>query len=112
MINAGKMDRQIIIEEKSVTRDDFGAETVIWQDVATVWAEVLPISGREVFNAGKIFAEATTLFRIRWRSGLTEDMRISYGGQYYGVSYLREVGRRELLEITASRIDASQRNPG
>lgn len=101
-MQAGKLDRRITIQEPVISQDDYGEPVVTgWADVATVWAQVVPVSGREYFDATAVRAEKTTRFRIRWRSGLTEAMRIVYDGRNYDIRSIVELGRREGLEIRA-----------
>ena len=58
-----------------------GADATEWQDVATVWAAVEPIAGREFFAAAQAQSEVTHRVRIRCRSGVRADMRVSFGGR-------------------------------
>ena len=35
----GKMDRRIVIEQPTVTKDDWNYDVVTWTTLATVWAD-------------------------------------------------------------------------
>jgi SPP1 family predicted phage head-tail adaptor len=96
-----QMDRRIVIETPTETQDSTGAAVATWTTLATVWAEVRPMTGKETFTADQVLGDATSIFIIRYRSDITDKMRISYGGNYYDIRYAREIGRREGLEITA-----------
>lgn len=101
-MQAGKLDRRITIQEPVVSQDGYGEPIATrWSDVATVRAQVIPVSGREYFDAAAVRAEKTTRFRIRWRRGVTETQRIVYDGRNYNIRSIVEIGRREGLEIAA-----------
>ena len=44
---AGRMRDRVVIQTKSATRDAYGAEVITWSTLATVWASVESIGGRE-----------------------------------------------------------------
>lgn len=106
---AGKRDRRITIERYSVTRSPAGAEVQTWSELATVFAEKLDLSDRERVAAAQVSAEITTRFRILYSRRVADvnpKDRISHAGRTYDIWGVKEIGRREGLEITAAaRID-------
>ena len=101
-MQAGRLDRRIIIQQKTVTFDSFGDETESWTELSTVWANVIVKSGRESFNNDQEIAERTVIFRIRYLSTVTERMRISYNSVFYDIESIKELGRREGMEISTT----------
>ena len=57
-IGAGTLARRIKIQRPSTVKDSLGAPSRTWIDVATVWADIQPLSGREAVIASRISAEA------------------------------------------------------
>jgi len=101
-MNAGRMDRRITLQRKSSSQDSFGQPIETWADISTVWAEVVPVSGNERFVSQQVIAEADTLFKIRYMSGLTPLDRVVYDGRTYDVKGVIEIGRRrEGMQIAA-----------
>ena len=98
----GRLDRLIVIEVDTPTRSASGEEKENWTTLATVWADVRPLRGREFFDAAAVQSEIDTKFRIRWRSDLTTAMRINYDGQLYDIHSIAELGRHSATEIMAS----------
>lgn len=101
---SGRLDRRITLLRKSVTTGDFNDEVVTWSPIATVWAEKKDISDRERLQARETTAEITTRFRIRWSQVVRyvdPEHRIEYDGRTYEIFSVKEVGRRDGLEITA-----------
>ena len=97
MISA-RMDRQITIQQQTVTYDDYGEPQTSWFDLATVWAEVRQQSARETWQAGKV-VETEMAFKIRYRNGVNETCRVVYDGINYDITGVREIGRRDGLEV-------------
>lgn len=102
-MKAGKLDRRITISVKSATRDSYGAEIIGWSTLATVWAEVLPISGREFFVAAQFVPEAQLKMRIRFREDFDETAKITYDNVEYDILYIAEIGRQDGLEILVKK---------
>ncbi len=96
---SGRLDRKITIQELTTTNDEYGEPVESWSDLATVWAEVKQQSAREMWESGKV-SEVEMMFRIRYRSGIDTTNRISYDGDTYDITGVREIGRRDGLEIT------------
>ncbi len=106
--NPGLMDRRITIQSATEAQATDGYPAKTWANISTtptMWAEVVPLRGRERFDAQQINAEVDTLFRTRYRSDLTEQMRVVYDSTPYDITALTEIGRQQGLEIlTAARI--------
>lgn len=84
-MRAGTLRQRVTIQDKSVVRDTYGAETITWTEVATVWAAVEPLQGREYLEARQTTAEVSTRIRIRYRSGITPEMRVEFGTRVYEI---------------------------
>lgn len=101
MIEAGKLDRLISIERNTEIVRPSGGVTRSWTTVATVRAEIVQQSTDE-FLAGYGEAEkGTVVFRMRHVAGITTADRIAYGGDFYDIKQVVEIGRRYALELRA-----------
>jgi len=102
-LQAGKLDRQITLQEKVETTDSFGGIVVLYNTIATVWASVNDVRGRDFLAAQQAQSELTTRFRIRYRAGLDNLTRVMWKGKRYDViGYPKEIGRNEGIEIDAA----------
>lgn len=99
-------DRTIRIERATITQDPGSGENVeTWGDLATVQAGKHDVSDRERLAASEVQAELTTRFTIRWDStvaSVNPKDRVIFEGRTYNIVAVREIGRREGLEISAS----------
>lgn len=102
-MKSGKLDRRITIQNRIETQNSFGEAVISYGTFATVWAEVLPLSGRELFTAAQTFPEAQLKVRIRYLAGVTEKHRILHDGVSYDILHIAEMGRREGLEILVKK---------
>lgn len=93
-MRAGRLRHRVTIQEKSVTRDDYGAETITWTDVATVWASVEPLRGDEFLAMDRRGADVTTRIVMRYYDGVAPEMRVSWGSHTYDVRSVIDVEER------------------
>lgn len=93
-MRAGELRHRITIQRAVEVSDDLKTPTVTWQDVATVWAAVEPLSGREYLLAQNVNAELTVRIRIRYRPGVTPGMRVLYNGRVFDIQAVIDVEER------------------
>ena len=99
-LSASDLTQRVTLQSKAVTRAADGGEVITWSDVATVWAAVLPIRGREFFAAAQMQDATDVRVRIRYRTGVSRDMRIAHGSAHYDiVSVIDPENRHEELEL-------------
>lgn len=86
-MRAGRLRKRVTIQQKTtpVTQNTYGEEAPVWETVATVWASVEPLRGREFLEARREGAEVTTRIVMRYQSGIAPEMRATYDGHTYDV---------------------------
>lgn len=109
MLAAGRLDRRITLQRKTVTRSASGEPSETWATLAAVWAHKLPMTGREFYTAAgaQIASEETARWRIRWLAGLTVQDRILEGAKVWEIRNVAEIGRAEGVELTAQAVAQS-----
>ncbi|MEW8997903.1 MAG: phage head closure protein [Thermoanaerobacter sp.] len=106
-MNPGLLRHRITLQKFMVITDPDGFTTQQWQDVATVWAAIENLHGREYWEAATVQAENTVKFTIRYRPDVTNDMRIVFRGQMYEITAIDNIKyRNEFLEIKAVALNA------
>lgn len=98
-MRAGKLDRTIVIQRATTIVDDYGTPTEGWATIATVRAQLIQASTAEFLAAYGNGSETATVFRIRHRDGLAVADRISHQGAIYDLKEIKELGRRDGLEL-------------
>lgn len=88
-----KYNKRIILQNKSsdYETDEEGNPLEPWQDVVKVWATVNPLRGREFWQAASVNAENTIRVEIRYRKGITSNMRILYGERILEITNVIDV---------------------
>lgn len=100
-MRAGKLDRFITIERKSETVSDSGSVVAAWTEIATTRAEIVKASADEFLTGFGEAERGTTVFRLRYRDGVTTADRIIFDGIAHDIKEIVEIGRRRGLEIRA-----------
>lgn len=73
MLAAGRLRHRVTIQQdQGTSRDDNGEHIEDYQDLATVWAEVKPLSGRELWAARQTQSEVTHRVTVRYSSALAD----------------------------------------
>lgn len=93
--SAGDLDQRIRIEAKTRVEDEGGGSVEAWAPVATAWAKVWPVSGRERAEAQQVQAATLMRFKVRRRGDLDTGMRIVWQGKAHNIRFVADAGRRE-----------------
>lgn len=102
-MRSGELDKSIAIQTNTPVQDAFGEPIDSWATTVTVAAKVMPTRGGERFTAQQYVGRTVVTFKIRWRTTPpTVKNRIVYDGRTYDITDVRELGRREGLEIDAT----------
>jgi SPP1 family predicted phage head-tail adaptor len=104
-MRAGDLDRRITIQRRVVTSGPFNEPIVTFELLAEIWADVRQQGGAEFLKAETIIAQRRVVFCIRWLAGVTALDRVVYEGRSHNVTEVRELGRREGLELYATVMD-------
>jgi SPP1 family predicted phage head-tail adaptor len=99
-ITAGRLRHRIEIQAPVIEQDEVTGEMqTTWASVAFTWAEIVPSSGHEFMAAGAEQSEVRGRITIRYRDGMSADMRILHRGNYYNILAIlpdAESGREHL----------------
>src|SRR5690554_1229994 len=98
-MRSGSLDRRVTLERFTVTEDEYGGDVEAWVTLATVFAEVRQQGGKEFLAAAQETASRRVVFFIRYYPGLTVQDRVAYDGRNHDVVEVREIGRRDGVEL-------------
>lgn len=104
-MNIGPLDRKITIQKQTATRGTAGGQSITWPTYHSCWAQKVEKAGNEAINNQATVATNQTTFFIRYKSGITENMRIVYDSENYWITFIKEHGRYAFLEIKAEKRD-------
>ena len=83
--NPGRLDRRVVLQYKSVTRDSVGGEVISWTNGATVWAAKVPVGGGRFFNAEAKQYDSSLQYVIRHRTDVETGWRLVHGDDVFEV---------------------------
>lgn len=95
-MNAGRLNRRIVIQQRLATENELGERVSGWQTVATVWANVIHKSGLETVRSDVEMSLVNASIRIRYRTDINSGMRVKLGSDIYDIQsvVLDQVGRQ------------------
>lgn len=80
MIDAGLMTHRVTLQSPGTGGDGLDTALETWTDVATVWAQVQPLRGKEYTEARSLGSEAEVRIRIWYRADVTSAWRVLWRG--------------------------------
>ena len=105
MPDFGRYRERIVLQQKTLAANAIGEQAEMWATLATVWANVRPMSGRELVRAGAVMTETVWIIRIRHRSDVTTQIRATWRGKTLEfVSVGDTAGSKMELEISAKEV--------
>jgi SPP1 family predicted phage head-tail adaptor len=98
----GEMRHRVTIEAEPTDPavNSLGEQPEGWAPVCVVWAAIETLSGRELYREVQVQPEATHKVEIRYRKGISSDMRIIHQGRKLNIYRVDDPGERhEKLEL-------------
>lgn len=105
-MRAGMLRHRVEIQRRAEALDEYGQDTEAWLPVATVWAAVESLRGRELETTATRLAEASHKIRIRYRTGVHPTMRVvGQDGRVFDIqAVLDPDDRRRELHLLAREV--------
>lgn len=102
-MRAGTLRRLVTIEQRSTAKDSANQVLEQWTQVAQVYADIQPVTGRETQAANGMVSVVSAQIDIRYRAGVTAAMRVRYGAQIYNVAAVLDLdSRHEITRLLCS----------
>ena len=103
-MDAGKLKHRVQIQAQNGAQDSVGQPDEDFATVATVWADVEPLNGREYFTAQQIVGEVTTRITMRYQPiidvvAVNERVRIVFEGLNYSIKNVIDVDMRHVTHV-------------
>lgn len=109
-MQAGKLRHRVTLQKlpDEPNRNTFGEEMdddSQWDDVATVWASVEPLSARERLTAQQLYGEVTGRIRMRYYPGLHPKMRAVFENRKFNIEGIVNKDERNIeLELMVTEL--------
>ncbi len=99
------MRYRITLQFPSDGVDDYGNAMDSWQDLATVWADIVPMSGREYLTASQATSETTFKIYIRYIENVNAKMRILYNNKIFEILAVLGDKRSGMLTLMCKEVE-------
>lgn len=93
--SAGAMRERIVVQQVTDASDGGGGYVKTWSTLATLYAYVKPLSGREPYTQGQISPIVQYEFTIRYRTGITPANRITWNGKIFNIRSVVNADERD-----------------
>lgn len=107
-MRAGSLRHRVTLQRFRCGRDAYGGPVEDWSDVATVWASLEAVNGREFFAGQQAQSEVTRRIRIRYRPDVTADMRVIHQGTVFNIVAPLPDNRGRELVLMCSEVSCEQ----
>ena len=93
-MDAGRLRERVTVQQAAESRNALGETVLSWSTYAERWASVEGVSAREALAAGQQDVTITHRVRMRYVSGMTQNMRIAWRSRTLNIVSLLEYGNR------------------
>jgi SPP1 family predicted phage head-tail adaptor len=107
-MQAGQLRKRILIQSPPTGQNAYGEPLTTWADVATVWAEITPLSARELFAAQAVQSETSHKITVRYRAEFANPktvagMRVVHSGRIFNITGAINIDERNrTVELSAT----------
>lgn len=97
---SSRLRQRLTLQKEIQTADGAGGYTRSWQDVADLWAEIIPLRGKEEFFAARLQSEVTHRILIRYRHGIDAGQRLTFESRAFHIRHIADAGTgSDILEL-------------
>jgi SPP1 family predicted phage head-tail adaptor len=105
MSNPALLSRRLALEAPVDSADGAGGVVRSFEAVATLWAEVTPVSAARALEADRLGARITHRIGIRFADDITTRHRFREGARIFRIVSVRDRdGRKRFLQIEAEEL--------
>ncbi|MGE4340357.1 MAG: phage head closure protein [Pigmentiphaga sp.] len=101
--SAGELNQRVTLRKEVKSDDGMGGNTSSWQDIATVWAKVRPMTGNEREHSDRLNAAANYLILIRDRSDVDENCVVTWKGTTFNIRFAKVDPRSRFLALECEK---------
>ena len=84
-LNSGKYRHKVVFQKLVESQDSYGQEDNIWVDDFEARVGIFPLTSKEYFDAQTLSNTVTHKVLLRYRTGVTSDMRLIFNGRIFNI---------------------------
>ena len=97
-LDAGILNKRIMLQKVVETSDGEGGYTEVWQDVKKCWAQIKPFGAKQVFEYKSLNVKATHRIKVRANIIVEENYRICYKTRTFEVLTVENEDEAEVVK--------------
>ena len=107
-LRAGQLNRRITLQRQSNAQDSYGGPVRTWLNVATIWADIQPLTGRELESAQRMASEVSHQIVVRYQAIFADTRQVAgyralYRSRIFNIhAALNDEERNVLVTLLAS----------
>lgn len=105
MISAGKLTDRVSILVPTTSQGQFGEQVTTWENVRTVWANVVYQRGVHALTAGEGWLTGSIAVTMRDNRTINDRCRLKWDGKTYMIESFNRSGRDGSITIVATKVD-------
>lgn len=90
-MDIGKLNKRITIKKFVDIEDSMGQDKKVLKDTMTIWADLYPVRGAELYEIKKLQSKVTHKCYTRYHEGIDTNCFISYKGELYAIEDVIDV---------------------
>ena len=99
-VDPGRLRQRIIFCKLEEKEDELGQSKQFVKEVKKVWANIIPIRGKEYYEAKKLAADTSYKIYTRYHPDITMDMFIRYKEKTFDITSIIDIDMsHNMLEI-------------
>lgn len=99
------MRHRVTLQTAAESLSALGEPSLTWSAIATVWASIEPLRGREFILSQAESVSVDARIRIRYRSDVDTGDRVVWGSHTYDIhSVIRPLEKANYLELMVSEV--------
>lgn len=111
-MEAGKLNRPILIKKPQDTKDNLGGQTRTWVDQAYMRAAIEPMTGKEILYGDQRQSAIGVKITVRYHLPLPEAAWRVYdlnGNDVYDINAVSDIkSQHKMLELTCTKLGSEQ----
>jgi len=94
-MRAGELRHRLVIESPQRVNDGAGGAITTWLEVATIWANVQPVTAREQRSADQRTQKTSHRITVRYREDINSTMRFTGEGRIFDIEAIINDAERD-----------------
>jgi len=100
-----RLNRRIVIEKETSAKNALGTPVETFTELKETWATVTYQGGGMRYETEGEIAASDAEFTVRYDSDIDYNCRVKYEDEYYKITHIETIGRKEGLRLRTIRFE-------